>query len=99
MLSSVQFDYELSFDAGEIEDVVAERMLPSELRAIELFASQGLPEFAFGVSRVASKFSLALFFPDPCVALAFHGACPSRSEEHTSELQSLMRLSYALLCL
>src|SRR3546814_7887663 len=43
MLSSVQFDYELSFDAGEIEDV--------------------------------------------------------RSEEHTSELQSLMRISYAVFCL
>src|SRR3546814_4561003 len=28
------------------------------------------------------------------------GACwPSRSEEHTSELQSLMRISYAVLCL
>src|SRR3546814_2267441 len=28
---------------------------------------------------------------------AFHGA--SRSEEHTSELQSLMRISYAVFCL
>src|SRR3546814_2848618 len=26
-------------------------------------------------------------------------ATPTRSEEHTSELQSLMRLSYAVLCL
>src|SRR3546814_5371398 len=25
--------------------------------------------------------------------------CPTRSEEHTSELQSLMRTSYAVLCL
>src|SRR3546814_2829627 len=25
--------------------------------------------------------------------------CPSRSEEHTSELQSLMRTSYAVFCL
>src|SRR3546814_2200326 len=25
--------------------------------------------------------------------------CPSRSEEHTSELQSLMRISYAVFCL
>src|SRR3546814_8418726 len=30
----------------------------------------------------------------PLVALA-----PSRSEEHTSELQSLMRISYAVFCL
>src|SRR3546814_1675013 len=27
------------------------------------------------------------------------GADPARSEEHTSELQSLMRLSYAVFCL
>src|SRR3546814_2811419 len=26
-------------------------------------------------------------------------ACPIRSEEHTSELQSLMRISYAVFCL
>src|SRR3546814_8762958 len=27
------------------------------------------------------------------------GPCSSRSEEHTSELQSLMRISYAVFCL
>src|SRR3546814_4416167 len=33
-------------------------------------------------------------------ALIFEGATqPSRSEEHTSELQSLMRISYAVFCL
>src|SRR3546814_4546575 len=32
------------------------------------------------------------------VQVAFHDARP-RSEEHTSELQSLMRLSYAVFCL
>src|SRR3546814_8214940 len=29
----------------------------------------------------------------------FHGTSPARSEEHTSELQSLMRISYAVFCL
>src|SRR3546814_10239771 len=29
----------------------------------------------------------------------FHSVLPYRSEEHTSELQSLMRISYAVLCL
>src|SRR3546814_2344379 len=28
-----------------------------------------------------------------------HWICPTRSEEHTSELQSLMRISYAVFCL
>src|SRR3546814_1175964 len=33
--------------------------------------------------------------------LVWHQRCParSRSEEHTSELQSLMRISYAVFCL
>src|SRR3546814_5273943 len=33
------------------------------------------------------------------VAAAFGGAGAARSEEHTSELQSLMRISYAVFCL
>src|SRR3546814_6206717 len=32
-------------------------------------------------------------------ALALGGAAHERSEEHTSELQSLMRISYAVFCL
>src|SRR3546814_8551221 len=38
----------------------------------------------------------------PYAALRFgieFAACSSRSEEHTSELQSLMRISYAVFCL
>src|SRR3546814_8734285 len=34
--------------------------------------------------------------PDP---LQRHAQCRRRSEEHTSELQSLMRISYAVFCL
>src|SRR3546814_1113739 len=33
------------------------------------------------------------------VALSARPALPNRSEEHTSELQSLMRISYAVFCL
>src|SRR3546814_6061649 len=33
------------------------------------------------------------------VRSGFYGAVQWRSEEHTSELQSLMRISYAVLCL
>src|SRR3546814_7784807 len=36
----------------------------------------------------------------PCPAPAMRlQAAPARSEEHTSELQSLMRISYAVFCL
>src|SRR3546814_9210351 len=31
--------------------------------------------------------------------LSYHANVPARSEEHTSELQSLMRISYAVFCL
>src|SRR3546814_10248013 len=34
-----------------------------------------------------------------CPVIAAHLAFPTRSEEHTSELQSLMRNSYAVFCL
>src|SRR3546814_4481256 len=36
---------------------------------------------------------------DAGVAGAFTALLPVRSEEHTSELQSLMRISYAVFCL
>src|SRR3546814_6060609 len=36
--------------------------------------------------------------PDP-MALPLRFAAQARSEEHTSELQSLMRISYAVFCL
>src|SRR3546814_6752402 len=36
---------------------------------------------------------------DPRDADRRHGAIRARSEEHTSELQSLMRISYAVICL
>src|SRR3546814_3820516 len=44
----------------------------------------------------------AVFLPSGtmCNQLAIHIHCrPGRSEEHTSELQSLMRNSYAVFCL
>src|SRR3546814_6866040 len=34
-----------------------------------------------------------------CVEYLFRPRCDIRSEEHTSELQSLMRISYAVFCL
>src|SRR3546814_8680292 len=39
------------------------------------------------------------FSDEWCNSSAIHAATASRSEEHTSELQSLMRISYAVFCL
>src|SRR3546814_10841012 len=49
-----------------------------------------LPAFAFKVKRPNSSFGAFL------LGIPFSIA---RSEEHTSELQSLMRISYAVFCL
>src|SRR3546814_2832882 len=37
--------------------------------------------------------------PSPLPVVRPHHSHPRRSEEHTSELQSLMRISYAVFCL
>src|SRR3546814_1618058 len=46
------------------------------------------------LARIAGRFAARSFrqCPDRCLA-------GNRSEEHTSELQSLMRISYAVFCL
>src|SRR3546814_7441540 len=63
------------------------RLIPYVLGAIEDSVRTGLP-----VQR-----SMALSFPHD--ADAHDWDLQYRSEEHTSELQSLMRISYAVFCL
>src|SRR3546814_10200020 len=51
-------------------------------------------------SRLASTCSAFVGLTRPlALALGAASGAPVRSEEHTSELQSLMRLSYAVFCL
>src|SRR3546814_7341165 len=45
------------------------------------------------------RHSLAISFDDSQKGGLPGLTCPRRSEEHTSELQSLMRISYAVFCL
>src|SRR3546814_1257816 len=49
-------------------------------------------------SRSASSAWLQFRIARSTFSLLFIGASPARSEEHTSELQSLMRISYAVFC-
>src|SRR3546814_17943594 len=50
-------------------------------------------------TRHGSRHRHAPFFVGRYVWTVFPGGGLVRSEEHTSELQSLMRISYAVLCL
>src|SRR3546814_9432842 len=67
---------------------------------LETYQSERLPS-----ARAAIEFSMELgkviCVPDPAEAAARDEAMAAgvRSEEHTSELQSLMRISYAVFCL
>src|SRR3546814_2396505 len=54
--------------------------------------SSRLPPLLQGVEALAVAFDLAIRGPSVAAEAA-------RSEEHTSELQSLMRISYAVFCL
>src|SRR3546814_6690599 len=64
----------------------------------------GLPEIK-KVTAEGDKRTLLIVSPDsvhpPADVMRFYGALveKNRSEEHTSELQSLMRISYAVFCL
>src|SRR3546814_4446319 len=51
------------------------------------------------LGRMGLSICYDLRFPELYRALADRGAAVLRSEEHTSELQSLMRISYAVFCL
>src|SRR3546814_1333178 len=71
-----------------------------EIAGFHLGFATSLPAFQFGYDFAAKPADLA-----PCADLSVsYMSCMDalgvdRSEEHTSELQSLMRISYAVFCL
>src|SRR3546814_10559888 len=64
----------------------SERLREERKRSVGLAHDPGVFEHAEGLARPDSR-------------RADHDATARRSEEHTSELQSLMRISYAVFCL
>src|SRR3546814_10493741 len=72
------------------------------LEAVRSGAAKGfalVPSEEDGRSYLSAWHTLADLPLVVTVSIAEADAFPSRSEEHTSELQSLMRISYAVFCL
>ena len=57
MLAAIEFDGEAQAGAVEVERERPNRMLSSEMEAIELIASKHAPKLAFGVRHAASQVS------------------------------------------
>src|SRR3546814_1125907 len=84
------FPYTTLFRSRDIDILVPQASVPEAVRLLEAVGYSSPPPPG-GLLR-----ELELTHPDKGVALDLHW---NRSEEHTSELQSLMRISYAVFCL
>src|SRR3546814_4180859 len=78
--------------AREMSDFNRNPLIDWALRLYVLLA------FAFIFAPIAASFVFS-FNEDRFPSLPLGGFSMERSEEHTSELQSLMRISYAVFCL
>jgi hypothetical protein len=63
VLTTIQLDDQLPFDAGEVREVTAHRLLAPELVAVEPSIAQGLPQTSFGIGRGFAQ--LTRPHPDP----------------------------------
>src|SRR3546814_8442783 len=70
--------------------VMVEIVLPSSAPA------RSRSHLPVGAPRVVTVTGIGAVGAGPAISSVIHGG---RSEEHTSELQSLMRISYAVFCL
>src|SRR3546814_3317198 len=83
--------YDKIWDAHAVAEDDGETLLYIDLHLLHEVTS---PQ-AFAGLAAAGR---AVRRPERALALSDHNV-PTRSEEHTSELQSLMRISYAVFCL
>src|SRR3546814_7728078 len=64
-----------------------------------LFSANPADEFAYSLAVGDARMAIRAVEADPACFAELARAKSARSEEHTSELQSLMRISYAVFCL
>src|SRR3546814_4658730 len=79
---------------------VGEKKIPGAVLIPSGFAETGNVEGQTEIVGIARRYDVRLMGPN---IYGFYytpkNLCATRSEEHTSELQSLMRISYAVFCL
>src|SRR3546814_983065 len=85
-----------AFDPGAVAATVNDQLQNIFLQSAEGFAGSVIFLHDLGDDRTL-LFKGALSYSDSFRRITSH--LPTRSEEHTSELQSLMRISYAVFCL
>src|SRR3546814_2841719 len=83
-------------DAWAIYDDVKAMLAASPIAEAEEWAIHDYE--GFGNVRI-SEYAGFAYVSELAAFIAEHGELGLRSEEHTSELQSLMRISYAVFCL
>jgi uncharacterized protein YaiL (DUF2058 family) len=66
MLSAVDLDDQRCFDAGEVGEMRADRVLAAELEASELTVAQLAPQQLLGVGRGGAKVAGSCARPHPC---------------------------------
>src|SRR3546814_6540540 len=91
------FPYTTLFRSGRKDVFVNFYMIQDQSTGAWALVDAGLKWSASKIRHMASE----LFGEDskPIAIILTHGHFDHRSEEHTSELQSLMRISYAVFCL
>src|SRR3546814_2869869 len=94
-----------AFDGGALADLTADD-LARLLKGISAHSTRvGLNQDLFTSGEDLAGIMDALRWKSPRMPLAYNrnlaaeAGAAGRSEEHTSELQSLMRISYAVFCL
>src|SRR3546814_4399358 len=81
-------------DAAAIGGMRAARMEVAAARRVERRGDLPLHRMVAALAQVETR-----HFGQQCLGVGVVGSVEDRSEEHTSELQSLMRISYAVFCL
>src|SRR3546814_3904286 len=96
MIAQLKLDYETRTDLDLAADIAARD--PIAVRLVTGRNNQRLFRTAWSILKDHDEAEDAVQ-STYLKAFAAIGGCAGRSEEHTSELQSLMRTSYAVFCL